>query len=615
MQSSIVNMQNQLKKKRLQWLKVWRILNVKFEIWEMTRSNNNNKPSAIELQAERSHQNSIGSRKSQFLLRTSIRFIGTSTCTARETTRSQRSIGTDWSLSERTNLCSRFAKWKSASIGSEVAPIMCWCPFLQPFLNTGLVTSLIASFFSSHLSSYFSIIDFFQCCCFFVFVACFFFVSCFCPSAPFASDRVSPNSFQLPKETLMFVFGFCSESDLGHFALVNRSWSSAVRGAWLRRESLKLTGQMARTGMVRIVEQLRSSSLKKLEMGEMASEEMLTLTPILSRFVLWHSWSVLIMKATILFVLALSRMQNLESLIVTHCDSLDDSGFAALASILYCFPRLKVLQLFSNSSSTAVADQGLEILSRKLHTCPLLHTVNIGYIYLTPAAQHAFFSSIPSLTSLRFLDVSAIHLASGFASFLAVLPDLAPVLEGLNLSVNELDETHWASLAPLLPRLTRLQALTLRNMSITSEHFLLLAPALAQIPSLTSLNLADNPLGVGQGLSSLAPHIGATAMANMLTSLTSSQELNFRDCQFDSTDLLIILQSFYYLPLLRSLILSGLFLDHRVVEPLISALLYLNDLRFLNIISFHSQCHFREASRSRLRAALMSKFPHLVIRS
>ena len=44
---------------------------------------------------------------------------------------------------------------------------------------------------------------------------------------------------EVAKEVLGWVFGFCEERDLGHFARVDRFWASSVKEAWNRRASLK----------------------------------------------------------------------------------------------------------------------------------------------------------------------------------------------------------------------------------------------------------------------------------------------------------------------------------------------------------------------------------------
>ena len=190
-----------------------------------------------------------------------------------------------------------------------------------------------------------------------------------------------------------------------------------------------------------------------------------------------------------------------------------------------------------------------------------------------------------------------------------MIPSIAPRIESLNLSDTPLNLAQWSSLAPLLPHFSCLRKLQLRYMSINPQIFSVLSADLSRVRSLTSLDLFWNPLGAGQGAASASSHPGATSLSQLLSSLTSLQELNLSFCRLDSSDLIILTQSFSHLPSLRCLDLSRLYLDDRVVEPLIAALSHVADLHLLDLSSYSFR--FSKASELRLHTALKSHFSHL----
>ena len=137
----------------------------------------------------------------------------------------------------------------------------------------------------------------------------------------------------------------------------------------------------------------------------------------------------------------------------------------------------------------------------------------------------------------------------------------------------------------------------------------ILFPPLSQISSLSSLNLSCNNIGAGWNSHAVC----ATALAQLLVSLPSLQELSLHSCKFDSGDVFLISQSFPHLPFLCCLNLSNLMLEDSVVEPLLGAFLQMRDLRFLHI---RPSCfQFSEHSQSHLRTSLRSRFPllHLIL--
>ena len=305
--------------------------------------------------------------------------------------------------------------------------------------------------------------------------------------------------------------------------------------------------------------------------------------------------------------LSTSNLPELQSFILSHTD-IDNAGFSSIASLLKLLPNLTLLDL-SHTQCQSYLSTGLIALSSELLSCPSLHTLNVGFNDTSPAAQHSFFSALALLPSLRVLDISNIHLERECDDFVAALrnPFLASSLECLNLSWNRIRHSQWPTLAPLLPTLTSVNKLGLQDMPISRELFSLLCPHLAQMLSLRSLNLSENPLG--SVLGGHQDQNDATHMAHMLESLSSLQELDLHYCCFDSTDLIIILQSFPRLPSLSSLDLSGLFLDDSVIEPFLSALLPVSGLHLLRL---HSDYYsFSQSGQTHLHSALMSAFPRL----
>ena len=62
----------------------------------------------------------------------------------------------------------------------------------------------------------------------------------------------------------MLVFSFCDINDLARLTAVDRFWRLAAKDAWTRQTSLKLTGNMLRKGLNRIIQELCGASLKTL---------------------------------------------------------------------------------------------------------------------------------------------------------------------------------------------------------------------------------------------------------------------------------------------------------------------------------------------------------------
>ena len=141
---------------------------------------------------------------------------------------------------------------------------------------------------------------------------------------------------------------------------------------------------------------------------------------------------------------SLPQLLQLQSLVLRGC-CLGDDGFLLLSSVLKLLPHLTCLDITANAPSDGSAAEGMQALSRELPHCPLLHSVSVGHNSFSPAAQHAFFTALPLLPSLRVLSIPRIRLAHGFSDFVDALPFVAPVLESLNLSGNKFDLTQWST--------------------------------------------------------------------------------------------------------------------------------------------------------------------------
>lgn len=353
-------------------------------------------------------------------------------------------------------------------------------------------------------------------------------------------------------------------------------------------------------------------SLRSLVLRDchLSSEAMLALGSVLSRFTHLrrldlsknfhhgdHSASVSVV---------LQQLPHLTSLSLREC-SLRETGLLSLSSVLKFLPSLTELDV-TGDLHLQDPSPGMDGLSRELHHCPHLRTLSIGHNTIPPSSLHEFFSALLFLPSLRVLNLPDVRLERGFADFLAAFPLLAPALEGLDISRNHLLPDQWTSLAHLLPQCKCLRTFASNSMEITSALFSLLAPSLSQLSLLSSLQLASNPLGA-RDWRSRPSRSSAPLIARMLTSLSSLQEADLHDIWFDSSDLIIISQSFPHLPFLRSLNLSGLYLEDSVVEPFITAVMQLTDLHYLSLFSFVA--HLSESSISRLRSAIISKLPQL----
>ena len=313
---------------------------------------------------------------------------------------------------------------------------------------------------------------------------------------------------------------------------------------------------------------------------------------------------------------ALSKLPHLQSLRLFYC-TIRDPGFSSLASILRFLPQLTAIDLSFSSGYATSIDQGMISLSKELPLCcPLLQSLSVGCNDFTPAAIHAFFAALPLLPSLRELEIPAISVEYHFADFLTVIPSLAPGIEILHLNNNKLDLKQWTELAALLPLFSRIQKLLLVSIHLNPQLFRVISPALSRLPSLAFLNIACNEIGVGrQGANSASAsaHPSAVAVAQMLPSLLSLRELNLSFCEFDSADFLIIVKQFHHLSSLHRLTLAGLYLTDPVVEPLLTALLPIRDLHFLDLTPHPHLIHFIDNAsiRSRVRSVLQARFPFL----
>ena len=359
---------------------------------------------------------------------------------------------------------------------------------------------------------------------------------------------------------------------------------------------------------------LRSLSLCSCHLTATA---MISLSSVLSDIVHLHSLTLshnqqIGSNGIALLCSALSLLPDLQCLVLAHCH-IEDSGFSSISSVLRFLSHLTNIDLSGNCTSLSPANHGFMLFVTELHCCcPLLHSLSVGHNCMTSATLSALLSALPFLPYLHILHIPNIHLDRRFSDFLAAVPFLVPTLTGINLSLNPLDRAQWSSFSVLLPQFTHLLQLDFSSMRLCSDSLFrdVIVPALSQIRSLSSLNLSNNWFGVGQHVNATTAHSDATALTQLLGSLPVLQELNLSFCNFDSDDLLIITESFSRLPPLHSIYLSGLFIRDNVVEPLIAALVKMNELRFLSI-----SCRYvhglSEVSKSRLRSALRSKFPQL----